>query len=552
MAMPSYAGAQDLTLLTTKLYIPPPLPNLVERPRLVKRLDEGLRLGHRLTLISAPAGFGKTTLVSDWLRKTDFPVAWLSLDESDNDPARFLIYFIAALSRVEGTGSTFGKGALTMLQSSQPPATDVVLTALINEVAAFPDRIILVLDDYQTIASSSVDDALTFLLENLPPRMHLVIATREDPHLPLARLRAQGQLTELRATDLRFSSSEAAEFLNQAMDLDLSTEHIAALEARTEGWIAGLQLAAISMQGRKDATSFINSFSGSHRFILDYLIEEVLGQQSEHVQTFLLQTAILDRLTGSLCDAVCGASCEDTGQDDGRTTLEMLEHANLFLVPLDEERRWYRYHHLFADLLRQRLHQTQPDWVPALHRRASGWYQDHGFVDEAIEHALRGEDFTRAAHLIEKYADALWQRGEHITVSNWTNALPDSLVRERPYLCVYHAWALQLTGQFDAAEARLSAAEEALTSFCQENDADAKTIRGHVHSHRAYLTFIRGEHAKTINYARQALEQLPPEATVIRTQTALYLGVAYRFQGELQAALDIFTEAVASSQKIGQ
>jgi len=363
-------------------------------------------------------------------------------------------------------------------------------------------------------------------------------------------------LTELRATDLRFTASEAAEFLNQVMGLSLSTEDIAALETRTEGWIAGLQLVAlalqgqISMQGHKDAAGFIKSFTGSHHFILDYLIEEVLERQSESVQTFLLQTAVLDRLTGSLCDAVCSVGTA-TGQSNGQATLELLEHANLFIVPLDEERRWYRYHHLFADLLRQRLRQKQPDWVPTLHIRASEWYEQNGFADEAIEHALRGEDFKRAAHLLEDYADALLQRGEHTTVSDWMNALPDSLVRERPYLCVHHAWALQLMGQFDASEARLSAAEEALTSFHQENDADAETIRGYIHSHRAYLTFIRGEHAQTINYARQALEQLPPEATVIRTQTALYLGVAYRFQGEFQAALDVFTETVALSQKMG-
>jgi LuxR family maltose regulon positive regulatory protein len=550
-------------LLTTKLYIPPPLPNLVERPRLVKRLDEGLSLGHRLTLISAPAGFGKTTLVSEWVghlqldtakeSQIENRIAWLSLDESDNDPVRFLAYFVGALQTIE---ATVGQEALGMLQSPQPPPTEALLTSLINEVAAIPDKIIVVLDDYHIIESSPVDNALTFTLEHLSVNMHLVIATRDDPHLSLARLRARGQLTELRATDLRFSSSEAVEFLNQVMGLNLSVEDIAALETRTEGWIAGLQLAAISMRGRADGASLIESFTGSHRFVMDYLVEEVLEQQSKSVQTFLLHTSILDRLTGSLCDAV-------TGQDNGQALLEMLEHANLFIVPLDEERRWYRYHHLFADLLRQRLHQNPPllssppvggtegGIVADLHRRASEWYKDHGYVDQAIEHALRSEDFERAAHLIEEYVEALLQGGEHTTVSGWINALPDSLVTEQPYLCVFHAWALQLTGQFEATEARLSDAEEALANLYQENDADVKTIRGHIHSHRAYLTFIRGEHARTIIYARQALEQLPPEATVMRTQTALYLGVAYRFQGELQAALDIFTKTVAISQRMG-
>jgi len=328
------------------------------------------------------------------------------------------------------------------------------------------------------------------------------------------------------------------------MGLDLSAEDIAALETRTEGWIAGLQLAALSIQGREDATRFIKSFTGSHHFILDYLIEEVLEQQSDGVQTFLLQTAVLDRLTGSLCDAL-------TGQATGQATLEMLEHANLFIVPLDEERNWYRYHHLFADLLRRRLSQIHPNQEPVLHRRAGDWFAGQGLNREALHHALVAKDYHRAADLLETLALDILYRGEHTTVSDWINALPDSLVRERPYLCVYHAWTLQLTGQFEATEARLTDAEEAVANLYQEHEADAETIRGYIHSHRAYLTFIRGEHAQTISYARQALEQLPPEATVIRNQTALYLGVAYRFQGEFQAALDVFTETVALSQKMG-
>ncbi len=569
MATQPQVDAQEMPLLRTKLYIPPPRRDQVPRPHLIERLDAGLR--RKLTLVSAPAGFGKTTLVSSWLDHlargqeefsfsprhpptptpphlcpsappppgTPAQVAWLSLDDADNDPVRFLAYFVAALQTTE---ANLGKGALGVLQSPQPPPTEAALTAVINDVAALPERIILVLDDYHLIESQPIHDALTFLLEHLPPQMHLVIATREDPHLPLARLRAHGQLTELRATDLRFTASEAAEFLNQVMDLDLSAEDITALETRTEGWIAGLQLAAISMQGQKDATRFIKSFTGTHHFVLDYLLEEVLEQQSESVQTFLLQTAVLNRLTGSLCEAL-------TGQDNGQATLEMLEHANLFVVPLDEERRWYRYHHLFADLLRQRLRQTQPEQVPTLHTRASEWYEQNKFADQAIEYALRGEDFERAADLIEEYADAILQRGEHNTISDWIDALPDNLVRDRPYLCVHHAWALKLTGQFDATEARLSAAEEALDTFPWKNEIG--TIRGYIHAHRAYLTFIKGEHAKTITYARQALEQLPPEATVMRTQTALYLGAVYRWQGELEAALDILTEAMVSSQKIG-
>ena len=347
-------------LLSTKLNIPYSPSELVPRPRLIERLNEGLH--RKLTLISAPAGFGKTTLISQWLGNLGFDgrdksgngyrTAWLSLDESDSDLARFLTYLIAALNRGTGNEAALGEGVLGLLQSPQLPQAEAILTPLINELAAIPDGIILVLDDYHSIDSPPVNDALTFLLKHLPEQMHLVLTTRDDPQLPLARLRARGQLTELRATDLRFISAEAAEFLNQVMGLDLSPEDIAALENRTEGWIAGLQLAAISMQGHKDSSSIIQFFTGSHRFIMDYLIEEVLEQQSEGVQTFLLQTAILNRLSGSLCDFL-------TGQGNAQSTLEKLERANLFIVALDQERRWYRYHRLFADLLRKRQLQTR-------------------------------------------------------------------------------------------------------------------------------------------------------------------------------------------------
>src|SRR3990172_7704255 len=374
-------------VLATKLYIPPPRPKAVPRPRLIERLNEGLPSGRKLTLISAPAGFGKTTLVSEWVAGCERPVAWLSLDEGDNDLTRFLTYLVAALqtlalSEVEGIATNIGEGVLAALQSPQPPSTESILTALLNEIATIPDNFVLVLDDYHVIDSKSVDNALTFLLEHLPPQMHLVIATREDPQLPLARLRARDQLTELRAADLRFTPSEAAGFLNQVMGLSLSAEEVTSLEDRTEGWIAGLQLAAISMQGHQDATSFIKSFSGSHRFVLDYLVEEVLHQQSESIQTFLLRTSILDRLCGPLCDAVLLDSSAS-----GQETLEYLERANLFIVPLDNERRWYRYHHLFADLLRQRLqhHVVLPGVtresgraVDELPQRASQWYEDNG------------------------------------------------------------------------------------------------------------------------------------------------------------------------------
>src|SRR5436305_2260255 len=385
-------------ILATKLYLPRLRPNVVSRPRLIERLNEGL---HRnLTLIAAPAGFGKTTLISQWVTSCDRQVAWLSLDEGDSDPTRFLTYLVAALRTI---APTLGEGVLGALQSPQPPPPEAMLTALLNDLTTIRDHLVLVLDDYHVLDATAVDHALSFLLEHLPPQMHLIIATREDPQLPLARLRARGQLTELRATDLRFTPSEAAGFLNQGMGLNLSAEDITALETRTEGWIAGLQLAAISMQGHQDTTSFIKSFTGSHHFVLDYLVEEVLQQQPESIQTFLLRTSILDRLCGSLCDAVLLNPTVS-----GQATLESIEHANLFLVPLDNERRWYRYHQLFADLLRQRLHQRSASstgdevgGVSELHRRASQWYEDNGLEIEAFHHAAAAHDIERAERLIE-------------------------------------------------------------------------------------------------------------------------------------------------------
>jgi LuxR family maltose regulon positive regulatory protein len=565
---------QPYPILQTKLYMPPVRANLVSRPRLIERLNAGLptrgglsrtrdAFPRALTLVSAPAGFGKTTLVSEWVHKIgahgDAPphVAWLSLDEGDNDPARFLAYLIAALQTIE---ANIGKGVLSALHSPQPPTAEAVLVSLINEVAAIPGSIILVLDDHHTIESSPVDDALSFLLERLPPQMHLVIATREDPHLPLARLRARGQLTEVRASDLRFTSSEAAQFLNQAMGLDLSAEDIAALETRTEGWIAGLQLAGLSMQGQEDATSIIRSFTGSHRYVLDYLVEEVLERQPESVQTFLLQTSILDRLTGSLCDAVRFGCAEPpsssggtalTGHEDSQQTLEMLERANLFIVPLDTERHWYRYHHLFADLLRQRLRQTHPEKLPLLHVRASDWFRHQGHHREAIRYSLAAGDYEGATGLIRAIAIDVIQQGEHTTVAGWINALPDELVKEQSYLCVLHAWALQLIGQLEAGESRLIDAENALELEKCGDDQDVDIVAGLIHSLRAYQSFMTGELDKTISYAGQALDQLPEPADLIRVRTAQYLGVAYQFLGQCQAALDVYNQTLPLVQRIG-
>ncbi|MFC1976235.1 LuxR C-terminal-related transcriptional regulator [Chloroflexota bacterium] len=550
-------------MLQTKLYIPPSRPEFVPRPRLIERLNKGLRqnqgFGRKLTLISAPAGFGKTTLVSDWLRQLDESTAWVSLDESDNDSVRFLSYFVAALQTIEAwkeLPGNIGKGALSALQSPQPPPPETVLAILINEIAAIPDRLVLVLDDYHLIEAQPIHDALTFLLEHLPPQMHLVIVTREDPNLSLPRYRARGQLIELRGADLRFTNAEAAEFLNQVMSLNLSAEDIATLETRTEGWIAGLQLAAISMQGHEDTTSFIKSFTGSHHFILDYLLEEVLEQQPEGIQNFLLRTSILDRLTGSLCDVL-------TGQDNGQATLEILEHANLFIIPLDDERRWYRYHHLFADLLRQRLRQTQPMQVSTLHHRASEWNEQNGFADQAIEHALHAEDFEQAAHLIEEQADAIWERGEHTKLRRWLEGLPAKLVFSKPQLCIFHAWYLFASGQQDAVERSLQAAEQALDTSAdratetspierdQPSGSDRMKLRGRAAAIRAFLASHRGDVPGVIQHSHQALEYLPEQDSAWRSGAAIALGDAHGIKGNMTAAYQARLEALETCKAAG-
>src|SRR5438477_6772745 len=536
-------------ILATKLYIPPLRPQVVIRPRLIERLNEGLH--RKLTLIAASAGFGKTTLVSEWVEGIERPgarTAWLSLDEGDNDPARFLTYLVAALQTI---AATIGEGVLGALQSPQPPPTVSILTALLNDITTIKDPFVLVLDDYHVIDAKPIDHALTFLLEHLPPQMHLVIATREDPQLPLARLRARGQLTELRATDLRFTPSEAAGFLNQGMGLNLSAEDIARLSTRTEGWIAGLQLAAISMQGQQDTTSFITSFTGSHHFVLDYLVEEVLQQQPESIQTFLLRTSILDRLCGPLCDAVLL-----TPSGSGQETLEYIEHANLFLVPLDNERRWYRYHQLFADLLRQRLHQrsaSSPEDevgdVTELHIHASVWYEDHGLEIEAFHHAVAANDVEHATRLVEGKGMPLQFRGAVTPVLHWLESLPKTVLDARPSLWVMYASALSMTGQLTGVEPKLQAAEAARQGA--EPDDQTRNLVGHIAAIRALLAATQYQVETVIAQSRRALEYLHPDNLAVRTATTWKLGIAYQLQGDRAAASRAYTEAIASSQASG-
>jgi LuxR family maltose regulon positive regulatory protein len=537
-------------ILATKLYKPSPRPKVVPRPRLIERLNEGLH--RKLTLIAAPAGFGKTTLVSAWIASCDRQVAWLSLDEADSDPTRFLTYLIAALRTV---APNTGEGVLGVLQSPQPPPIESILTALLNEINTIPDNLVLVLDDYHVIDARAVDNALAFLIEHLPPQMHLIIATREDPQLPLARLRARDRLTELRVTDLRFTPSEAAGFLNQVMGLDLSAEDIDALETRTEGWIAGLQLAAISLQGHQAPTSFIKSFTGSHHFVLDYLVEEVLQHLPESVQTFLLRTSILNRLCGPLCDAVL-LDATPSGQE----TLEYLERANLFTVPLDNERRWYRYHHLFADLLRQRLHQTtddgrrttddkSPSSVDELHIRASQWYEDNGLDIEAFQHAAAANDIDRAERLMDGRGIPLHFRGAVATLVDWLESLPTAVMNARPSLWFRHAAMLLVFGQTTGVEEKLNAAEAAL----QKTGVDEKnrSLIGQIAAARATLALTRYDAETMLTQSRRALEHLHPNNRSMRANAHWTLGFAYFLQGERVAARQALIEAISLSQAIG-
>src|SRR5437660_3309874 len=544
------------SILATKLYLPRLRPNVVSRPRLLERLNAGLH--RKLTLIAAPAGFGKTTLVSEWVEGIARPTAWLSLDEGENDPTRFLAYLVTALQTI---AATLGEGVLGVLQSSRPPPPEAILTALLNEITTLPDQFVLVLDDYHVIDAKPVDLALTFLVEHLPPQMHLVIATREDPLLPLARLRARGELTELRAADLRFTPSEAAAFLNSVMGLNLSPGNIAALEDRTEGWIAGLQLAALSMRGREDIPEFIRAFTGDHRYILDYLVEEVLTRQPEPVRSFLLQTAILDRLSGSLCDAV-------TGQEKGNVRLEALEHGNFFVVALDDQRHWYRYHHLFAEVLSAHLRAEQPEQVATLHRRASAWYEQHGSAADAIRHALAAFDFARTADLVELALPAMLRSRQEATLLGWLRALPDELVHVRPVLSVGYAGALLVSGEFEGVEARLRDAERWLDTTADKtelalcssapsaemvvvDEAEFRRLPGSIAVYRAGQALARGEVANTMKYARQALDLVPEDDHLGRGSAAALLGLASWASGDLEAAHRTYADGMALVQRAG-
>ncbi len=504
---------------------------------LVQKLDK-LR-EYKLALIVASAGYGKTALVSEWITQSPMKVVWFSIDAGDNDPVRFWDYVIAA---IQTAYPDIGEQTLTLLHEPQPLPIETILSTLINELSALPDLLTLVLDDYHVIESSAIHEGLAYLVEHMPSQMRLIMTTRTDPPLPLARMRVRSQLLELRSADLRFSPPQIATFFADVMGLTLTTEQVTALDTRVEGWIAGLQLAGLALQGKSDPAAFIASFAGDHHYVLDYLGDEILDRQPEAMQQFLLQTSILERLNADLCDTV-------TGTAESRTVLEHLERHHFFVVALDDKRQWYRYHRLFADFLHHRLGLKYPNHVKELHQRASHWFEQNGLQSEAISHALVAQDFERAAELVLGIAELLiWRRAEHNTLLGWLTALPDRVIQMYPRLYLYHAWVLYLINQMSAAEQRIRDAENALNHITDGPDALTAGMLAAVHS---TLTGARHQFPETLTLSRQALEQLPEEAVSWRCMAAINLGVTCAYIGEVHEATNILSYAMELSQEIG-
>ena len=553
-AAPSQVACERDVLLATKLHLPRPRPGFVPRPRLTERLDEGLARG--LVLVCAPAGYGKTALLAEWVQRGEHPVAWLCLDPGDNDPARFWRHVVAALDRA---CPAIGERMAPLLGPSAPSSYRGLVTALINELADRPgdDQALLVLDDYHLIDAEPVHESFAFLLEYQPPGLGVVLTSRSDPPLALSRLRAGGRLAELRAAELRFTPAEVAALLQQAPagpGGTLSDTAVAALAARTEGWAAGLQLAALSLRGQPDAAGFVAAFTGSHRYVLDFLAEEVLEQQSGQVRAFLLETSVLERLSGDLCDAV-------TGRTGSQSLLEQVERAGLFLVPLDEVRGWWRYHHLFADLLRARLQQEQPDRARLLHRNAAAWCQQHKLPDDAVRHAVAAGETTRAAQLIEQYFDELYYLGgEGTTLQRWLSALPAELVRSRPRLLLAQAQLATASGRVEAMEPLLDAAERAAPGLAEEPFEPTVGRAGSmlvnvpalIAIRRGYLAQLRGDAEATAVFASRALAESREGEWLLSSTARGFLAVAEWLRGRLAEAEGAFAPSIAGWQAVGQ
>ena len=532
------------TLLKTKFYIPPVSANAVQREHLIELLNQAE--AGKLTLVSAPAGFGKTTLVSMWSRQLAHPVTWLSLDEQDNDLARFFAYLLTSFQRLD---ENIAVEILDDPNSRQSNAYEAILTDLLNELSVIKEKWVVILDDYHLIQTQAIHDAMIFFLDHLPPQLHLVILSRADPPFPLPRLRSRGYLVELRQKELRFTSNETAVYLNESLGLELSARDIEALEDRTEGWIAGLHMAAISLGGhRQDDVSkaaFIRAFTGSHRYVLDYLVEEVLEQQSPSIQSFLLNTSPLKRMSGPLCDWILEnlepSIPQDKGRKNSQEILEDLEAANLFIIPIDDERRWFRYHRLFGDLLKQRLQHKKPSALPYLHSRASEWFHKNGFIPEAIDHAIEADEFMRAAELILEVAEKTLMRSEVLTLLRWIESLPVEVSSQSPSLCVYHAWALLFSGY----------SLEAIEGCLQTLNMDAAPVSGEIAGLQALLALFQGNISRVGELSEIALEKLAPEHAYLRGFAQWLSGLARLLSGEWEAGHQDLDQLVRLSKATG-
>lgn len=523
-------------LITTKLLIPSPCQGLVSRLALLNCVSKGI--SGKFTLISASSGYGKTTLMAAWCetRGQDFPLAWISLDKGDNDPFRFLSYLIAAFQNIQ---DGFGGDTSAMMQGAQNPTDESILSVLVNELSTVSHDFALVLEDYHVIKLREIHQIMVFLLDHMPPQMHLVILTRSDPPFPLARMRARGEMMEIRAHNLRFSSDETTIFLNKNLGLNLADENIQILLDRTEGWITGLQLAALSIQGRKNASEMIAAFGGGHEYIVDYLVEEVLDRQPDELKMFLYQTSILGRMNGPLCDEI-------TGQSEGEATLEHLEKANLFVTLIGGEQRWYRYHHLFAEVMSNRLHRYFPDQVHELHLRAAKWFNQNNLFSEAIEHALATNDHLFAAEIVESQAQDLLHKGSLSTLLGWLNQFPPEIVMRRPRLGIDSAWVYLLIGQFEQIESYLASAETKLDGL---NDQDE--LCGQIAAIRAYAAAQRGNPAQAIELAHNSLELLPKEDLSVRSVVSFVLGGVYYIQQDFENALSAMQAASQFGEQAG-
>jgi len=541
-------------LLKTKLNMPPQRSNLILRPRLMLKLEQSLQRQQRLILISAKAGSGKTSLVSEWIHRQDLPVSWISIDSSDNDPRRFCSYLIAALQQIH---SNIGKSLLNQIETPQLPPAEMLLTGLINELVSKPSPFLLVLDDYHLIQNNWIHEAIEYLVEYQPPGLHLIIITRVDPPFSLTLMRSRGQITEIRGEDLRFTSTETAEYLRDKMELDLSAAALATLDQRTEGWIVGLQMAAISMQSHKqagDLTAFIESFGGTDRFVLDYLMEEVIEQQASTTQDFLIETAILGRLNGELCDFVRGdfsgseSNSANLPAQNSQSILEQLERMNLFVVPLDNERHWYRYHHLFADLLNSSLRQRRTDEeIRELHRQASLWYRDHGNLEEAMTHTMTAGDYELAASMIDQYYASMFARSEVPVLMGWIENLPEEIVRDRPWVDVYRAYTLALTSQTDETESLLDDVEERIGSDAHRSSE----LHGHIAAIRAYTANLRGDSPRVIEMTALSRDKLAQPNLIAHAMSSYAEADTYIAVDDFENATRALQEMLSAGEKKG-